>query len=183
MSTISANSAAPPRLPPRHHVSQGDLSARTIGESSPTDAASPGTGTSGTTATEVSTDADRLDPGSLPDRIDDLLTQQVGNGNLTQTQADTLKSAFENLGGGTDGVGARQRPQGPPPGPPPDASGSGSGTSDASSESTGTTSADDLLATFVKQLQTAQNQSRAYAADGTRSGSQTASALLLNFTA
>ncbi|WP_243911463.1 hypothetical protein [Methylobacterium sp. J-078] len=119
----------------------------------------------------------------MTNRIDDLLTQQVGTGTLTEAQADTLKSAFENLGGGTEGVGARQRPQGPPPGPPPDGSGSGSGTSDASSENTGATSADDLLANFVKQLQAVQNQSSAYAADGTRSSSQTASALLLNFTA
>lgn len=181
MSTISANSAAPPPPPPRHRISQGGFSTQAIGGSPTADAASSGTGTSGTTATDLSADADRLDPGSLADRIDDLLTQQVGSGTLTQAQADTLKSAFENFGGGTDGVGARQRPQGPPPGPPPDAS--GSGTSDASSESTGTASGDDLLADFVTQLQTAQNQSRAYAADGTRLGSRTASALLLNFTA
>ncbi|MBN6823151.1 hypothetical protein JRF84_26665, partial [Methylobacterium organophilum] len=81
-------------------------------------------------------------------------------------------------------------PPGPPPGPPPaDAAGSaGSGTSASASASaaasTSTTSAarttNDLLSTFIQQLQSSQSVSAGYGASGTANGG-TASALLVDF--
>jgi hypothetical protein len=138
---------------------------------------------SDSTSSASSTDATSLDPSSLKDRIDSLLAQQVQSGTLTSAQADTLKSAFRNPDNGIEGGGGR-RPQGPPPGPPPDA------TSDTASDAT-TTSAtastasttDDLLASFVKQLQSSQDRTSTYGAGGTRGGGQVASSLLLNFKA
>lgn len=188
MSMISGN-LPPPSPPSRQRISDRVFDASAVGGIDPTG--------STTSASEVdgraiagdgsATDTGHLEPGSLGDRIDDLLAQQVGTGTLTQAQADTLKSAFGSLDAETGGVDTRQRPSGPPPGPPPGSSAddaqSGSDATASSADSSETVSSEDLLASFVKQLQSVQDRTRAYGADGTRTGGQSASPRLLNFQA
>lgn len=158
-----------------------------IGGIDPTSAATSGSEVDGLQngGDGSTTDTGDLEPASLQDRIDDLLAQQVGTGTLTQAQADTLKSAFGSLDAETGGVDTRQRPSGPPPGPPPgsstDDAQSGSDATASSADSSDTVSSEDLLASFVKQLQSVQDRTRAYGADGTRTAGQSASPRLLNF--
>lgn len=128
------------------------------------------------------TTSSTLGPAALNDRIVGLLAQQVAGGSLTSAQADTLKTAL----GAVETGGSRHRPSGPPPGPPPqaDTDDATTGTLEtAASPSSSAPSAGDLLASFVKQLQSAQDRTSTYRADGARSSGQTASALLLNFKA
>ncbi|KAB1072163.1 hypothetical protein [Methylobacterium planeticum] len=128
----------------------------------------------------------RLDPSDMKDRIDGLIDDQVTSGSLTSAQADTLKQIFaQNAGGGPDdasedrdaepvgGVGGRgHRPHGPPP---TDASSAGSAT-DASASGT-----DDLLTSFIQQLQATQSSASGYGASGSGSSGQTSAALLFDF--
>jgi len=186
MSTISPQFPSPPM--PRHRMPDA-LSAQTptdgiaatdaMSSASDSDAADTGLESNGS-----GTDSASLDPSGMTDRIDGLLAQQVQNGALTSDQADTLKTAFQSMGGGTEVGGAGHHPRGLPPGPPPDAADSGTPGTDPTSAAptTSTSSTDDLLASFVKQLQTSQNRTSPYGADGARSSAQ-ASALLLNFRA
>ncbi|MCJ2109112.1 hypothetical protein MKK70_27830 [Methylobacterium sp. E-041] len=134
--------------------------------------------------------ASRLDPSQIKSRIDGLIADQVTNGTLTSDQAATLTSLFAKGGakgeakdGGVGGAG------GPPPGPPFGAAPDGNDLSDASSAdpdasasgSTSTASTSDLLASFIKQLQSTQASATGYASSGTSSTSSNASALVLDF--
>lgn len=135
--------------------------------------------------------AARLDPSQMKSRIDDLISKAVSDGTLTDEQATTLKSLFSR--GGQDGQaglsGAGGPPPGPPPagGPPPSASSdstsddSSTQVADATTSSTDGTSASELLATFIKQLQSLQSQGGSYTAAGASGSGRVASALLLNF--
>jgi hypothetical protein len=78
---------------------------------------------------------------------------------------------------------------GPPPGPPPAGGQPPSGSNDAASGTaptqvagTDASSATDLLATFIKQLQSSQGQGSGYGATGT-SGGRASGALVVNFEA
>ncbi|GEO99018.1 hypothetical protein [Methylobacterium haplocladii] len=132
----------------------------------------------------------KLGPSDMKSRIDDLISQQVGSGTLTSDQAETLKQVFAQGSeghGGKGGHGEVGRSGGPPPGPPPaDDTAPSDPFADPSTSASGSTtgqSAGDILASFMKQLQSAQNQPSGYGANATSGGSRSASALLLNFEA
>lgn len=127
-----------------------------------------------------STSTTRLDPSSMKDRIDSLISDQVSSGTLTSDQASELKNLFASHGksvtsSSSDSGSDTDGPQGPPPpGPPPGA--------DASSSSSGSTSStSDLLSAFMQQLQAAQSSGTGYAASGQSSTAQSSSALLFDF--
>jgi hypothetical protein len=141
------------------------------------------------TASSSTTTPAKLDPSSMKDRIDSLISDQVSSGALTSDQATELTNLFSSHGqstqtsdaasddGGLSGVG------GPPPGPPPGASGSGGTTDRASSAAprgSSGASTDDLLSTFIQQLQSSQSGSAGYGAGGTNTGTNI-SALLFDF--
>lgn len=188
MSTISATQSyqtyAPPRPPSERNrlasAIDGEVSAGTISQTDATALSSAldsidsslsaerGTAGSGTAA--------RLDPAQMKDRIDGLIDDQVSGGTLTSDQAETLKSLFAEQGG-RDGPGGPGGAGGPPPGPPPGED----MTAEAASGTSADSSATDLLASFIQQLQASQSGS-SYAAGGT-AGSAQASALLFDFKA
>ena len=128
-----------------------------------------------------STSTTRLDPSSMKDRIDSLISDQVSSGTLTSDQASELKNLFASHGksvtSSSSGSGSdTDGPQGPPPpGPPPGADAS------ASSSSGSTSSTSDLLSAFMQQLQAAQSNGTGYAASGQSSTAQSSSALLFDF--
>ncbi|MCJ2012809.1 hypothetical protein [Methylobacterium sp. J-076] len=142
-----------------------------------------------TASTSGSSSGTTLDPSSIKDRIDSLISDQQSSGALTSDQASALKNLFASHGksvsssGDSDGDGGG--PDGPPPGPPPGGIGSG-GSSSGDSSSVGATSgtsgtsAGDLLSTFIQQLQAAQSNGSSYAASGQTSSAQS-SALLFDF--
>ncbi|MCJ2048705.1 hypothetical protein [Methylobacterium sp. J-070] len=116
----------------------------------------------------------RLDPSTLQDRIDGLISDQVSGGSLTDDQATELKALFASHGRSTE-ASATSRGDGTPSGPPPGAA------ADASSPSrSGTATTNDLLATFVHQLQSSQSAGAGYGAAGT-STATTSAALLFDF--
>jgi hypothetical protein len=135
--------------------------------------------TTGTASGSGSTQSARLDPSDMQDRIDSLISDQVDSGALTSDQANELSNLFASHGtsvtdstaGGLDG---------PPPGPPPADGGASPDGTDATSATPGTTSANDLLSTFIQQLQAAQSSKAGYGASGT-TASQSSSALLFDF--
>ncbi|MGU3421387.1 hypothetical protein [Methylobacterium sp. D54C] len=150
-------------------------------------------------ASTSATSRSGLDPSSMKDRIDGLIADQVSSGSLTADQATELKNLFASHGRSTqsadatgDGTGDVAGPDGPPPGPPPgpaptDAAGSGGrGASVSASTSTSTSTTDaarttnDLLSTFIQQLQSGQSGRVGYGASGT-ANSGAVSALLLDF--
>ncbi|UIN34892.1 MULTISPECIES: hypothetical protein [Methylobacterium] len=152
-------------------------------------------------ASTSATSRSGLDPSSMKDRIDGLIADQVSSGSLTADQATELKNLFASHGRSTqsadatgDGTGDVAGPDGPPPGPPPgpaptDAAGSaGSGASVSASASTSTSTSttdaarttNDLLSTFIQQLQSGQSGRVGYGASGT-ANSGAVSALLLDF--
>ncbi|KQP31057.1 hypothetical protein ASF49_10760 [Methylobacterium sp. Leaf104] len=124
----------------------------------------------------------RLAPEDMKTRIDDLIGQQVQSGSLTSEQARTLKSVLGGESGGSSvaGVGGRSGGHhhgGPPPVDDDQASaGAQTDATDASAQST-----NDLLTTFVKQLQSRQDQTSPYGSGGARTNTASASALLMNF--
>ena len=139
----------------------------------------------------------RLDPSQMKDRIDGLIADQVSAGTLTSDQAATLKQLFaQGPGGGRDGAvsGAGAGEAGgiarnrPPPPPPPgdsaslDASGQTSSPDDliGSSSSTASRSANDLLTSFIQQLQQSQPSAAGYTGSGS-GGSRVSAALLVDF--
>jgi len=128
-----------------------------------------------------STSTTRLDPSSMKDRIDSLISDQVSSGTLTSDQASELKNLFASHGksvtsSSSDSGSDTDGPQGPPPpGPPPGADAS------ASSSSGSTSSTSDLLSAFMQQLQAAQSNGTGYAASGQSSTAQSSSALLFDF--
>ncbi|MGC5781090.1 hypothetical protein J4O73_20435 [Methylobacterium sp. NFXW15] len=138
---------------------------------------SSSTGTGSTAAA-----SSRLDPGSMKDRIDSLISDQVDSGALTSDQADELKNLFASGGRSTEASSSASGTSeigGPPPGPPPGGSPDGT-TSDGSSSTSGTSSSD-LLSTFMQQLQAAQSKNAAYGATGSSQYSVNNSALLIDF--
>ncbi|AWN51725.1 hypothetical protein [Methylobacterium sp. 17Sr1-1] len=193
MTTVSASSAAqlvnPPKVEPKAGAHKqrllDQISAQAqAGSLSATDAsaltsavqdidqAMSGTSGSGTSGT-------RLDPAQAKSRMDDLIGAEVTKGTLTSDQATTLKSLLSSQKGGQGGErGGVGGAGGPPPGPPPSGAADATGSTDATSTADAATSASDLLAGFLKQLQTAQAQSQAsgYGASGsgTPKGSQAA---------
>ncbi len=129
-----------------------------------------------------STSTTRLDPSSMKDRIDSLISDQVSSGTLTSDQASELKNLFASHGksvtSSSDSGSDTDGPQGPPPpGPPPGADPSAS----SSSSSSSTSSTSDLLSAFMQQLQAAQSSGTGYAASGQSSSAQSSSALLFDF--
>lgn len=124
----------------------------------------------------------RLDPGSMKDRIDSLISDQVDSGALTSDQANELKNLFASGGRSTEASGSASGMSdidGPPPGPPP--GGSPDGTSSDGSSSTSSTSSSDLLSAFMQQLQASQSKNAAYGATGSSQYSASNSALLIDF--
>ncbi|MGU3359774.1 hypothetical protein ACLBWX_05510 [Methylobacterium sp. M6A4_1b] len=124
----------------------------------------------------------RLDPEDMKARIDDLIGQQVQNGSLTSEQAKTLTSVLNGESGGSSvaSVGGRSGGHhhgGPPPvDDKPASADAGTNATDLTTQST-----NDLLTTFVKQLQSRQDQTSPYGSGGTRTNTASASALLMNF--
>ena len=133
-------------------------------------------------ASSSSTSSSRLDPSSMKDRIDSLISDQVRSGTLTSDQASELKNLFASHGKSVSSSsdsdsGESDGPQGPPPpGPPP-----GADASSSSSSTSGSSSASDLLSAFMQQLQAAQSNGSGYAASGQSSTAQSSSALLFDF--
>lgn len=109
------------------------------------------------------TSSSRPDPSQVKSKIDGLIAGQVSAGTLTDDQATELKSVLQSVApkgghGGHGGPGGPGGAGGPPPGGPPPgdtdaSSGATSATTSSSTPST-TTNSSDLLAEFVKQLQT-----------------------------
>lgn len=200
MSTISASSAA---VHPSHkqrildtlasQTKSGQISStdQTALTSAVDDIDSALTSDS-TSRSGASSTTQRLSPSDLKSRVDDLIANEVSNGTLTSDQATTLKSVFAQGGkggGGQGGVGGPGGAGGPPPGPPPGGDGSSddstatTGTGTSASSTATTSGASDLLASFIKQLQSTQSQASAYSSSGSNGGSKLSSAILLNFEA
>ena len=126
--------------------------------------------------------SNRLDPSQTKDRIDSLIADQVSSGGLTSDQASALKNLFSSHGtsvtSSTDTTGGAPPP---PPGPPPsDNASTGADVSSVSGASSGTNSTNDLLSTFIQQLQAAQSSGSGYASSGATASTQSA-ALLFDF--
>ena len=123
--------------------------------------------------------AARLDPSQMKSRIDGLIDNAVTSGTLTGDQATTLKGLFSRGSAQGDEAGP-----GVGGGPPPSGS-RDSASGDARLEVAGTdpSSATDLLATFIKQLQSAQGQGSRYGATGSDGASQATGARVIDFEA
>jgi hypothetical protein len=103
-------------------------------------------------------------PTNLQSKIGDLIDKQVSAGTLTSDQATELKQVFQNAapkggprgpGGPGGGAGAR---------PPQNSSDHDSSTTSSSASSS--SSAADLLANFLKQLQSSMADTSSYTANG-----------------
>jgi hypothetical protein len=117
----------------------------------------------------------RPSPEDMKAKIDDLISNEVSQGNLTSAQADELKNVFASTfqggpGGAHGGHGAHGAG-----GPPPDGVASSddsngddddSTTSATASTTSSSTDASQLLQDFLKQLQETQSESSTYGADG-----------------
>jgi hypothetical protein len=170
----------PSRDSPETRMSDTISSALSAGTLSSTDATAL---TGALTSIDASLSADRssgtsqatLDPASMKDRIDGLIADQVSSGSLTSDQATELKNLFASHGRSTqaaeDGSGVPDA-DGPPGPPPSDAAPAGAAESGASTN--------DLLATFIQQLQSGQSTGAGYGASGTSTGAGSA-ALLFDF--
>ena len=122
--------------------------------------------------------------------MESLLSSQVQSGNLTQDQADTLKSFFESLA--TKGPRGTEGPNGPRP--PRDQEGSAEGVGDkdggpkagsaqASSPANDISKAvADALAAFLKNLQESSSSSSAYGASAKASTTPPAPSLVIDKT-
>ncbi|MBK3396499.1 MULTISPECIES: hypothetical protein [Methylobacterium] len=210
MTTISSASPSPvtaQRLPPPPRGPDSDRMAETIGSEVASGALSGADATAltnalgairsslasgGAPAASTSDTAgaagSRRDPAAMRSRIDGLIAEQVGNGTLTSDQASELKNLFASHGRSTTASTETGRAQGshePPPGPPPgDAETPGDARADGPSDdlaSGSSASAADALSTFVKQLQSSQQNRAGYGAGGTPSGAAGAAAILLDF--
>lgn len=111
-------------------------------------------------------------------KIDDLIANEVSEGDLTTEQADELKevfaATFQGAAGAAGGVG------GPPPGPPPSEEEDEDDTSTSSTSSS--TDVSELLQEFLKKLQESQSANATYGSDGTNVTSEFQS-LLVNYSA
>ncbi|WP_244413438.1 hypothetical protein [Methylorubrum extorquens] len=120
----------------------------------------------------------------MKDKIDSLISDQVSAGLLTDNQASELKNLFASGGQSTSSSTSRDiagagGPPPAPPGPPPDDAGS----DPSSNDNTSSSSVRDLLSSFIKQLQSSQVSSSAYAATGTSKNGYASSALVLDTSA
>lgn len=122
----------------------------------------------------------------MKDRIDGLIDDQVTAGSLTGAQADTLKQIFARNAGGGPGDESGDRDEGPvggvggrghrPHGPPPMDASSAESTTGAGASGT-----EDLLTSFIQQLQATQSSASGYWASGFGGSGQTSTALLFDF--
>lgn len=123
-------------------------------------------------------------PDEMQSKIDELIAGEVADGNLTDEQAEELKSLFAEAFPPPGGPGGHGGPRGPgePGGPPPADSGNADTASPSSANSTSPDSAiEELLAQFLKSLQETLSQSAGYGSDGqTRSF---AAALMVDYEA
>lgn len=120
----------------------------------------------------------RPSPEEMKTKIDELIANEVSEGDLTTEQAEELKEVFAaTFQGGANAAGGAG---GPPPGPPP----SEEDEEDDSSTSATSSSTDlsELLKEFLKKLQEAQNTNSTYSSDGTNATSEFQS-LIVNYSA
>lgn len=138
----------------------------------------------GATSSSGGTIQAQLDPSSLKDRLDNLISGQVSSGALTGDQATELKTLFSSHGQSTQTSDAASGAGGPlpglPPGPPPNDAAAGRATEGTSSGSSGSMSTNDLLSTFIQQIQSSQSVSPGYGASATSTGTNIP-ALLFDF--
>ena len=158
-SQISAQRPPPPPGGGRERMSSTIKSELSSGALSSTDATALTSAldaidtslSSSTGSSSTASASSRLDPVSMKDRIDSLISDQVDSGTLTSDQADELKNLFASGGRSTEAsssaTGASEI-DGPPPGPPP--GGSPDGTTSGSSSSTSSASSSDLLSAFIQ---------------------------------
>ncbi|KMO18786.1 hypothetical protein [Methylobacterium platani] len=111
-----------------------------------------------------------LAPSQAKGRMDDLIGAEVDKGTLTSDQATTLKGMLSSHGAG-------DRHGGPGGAPPADAV-AATGSADATS---GSSSASDLLSSFLKQLQDGQNQTQASGYGGSGTAATSAQARVFDF--
>lgn len=117
----------------------------------------------------------RPSPEDMKAKIDDLIANEVSEGDLTAEQAEELKNVFASaMQGGPGSAG------GPPPGPPP----GGSEEDDDSTTSATSTETDvsELLKEFLKKLQESQSSTSSYGSNGSNLASEIES-LIVNYAA
>jgi hypothetical protein len=113
-------------------------------------------------------------------KIDDLIANEVSQGNLTTTQATELKNVFAStFQGGPNGASGAG---GPPPGGPPPSDGDDNDDDSSTSATSSSTDVSTLLQDFLKQLQDAQSADGTYGADGNNLASEIQS-LIVNYSA
>lgn len=112
-------------------------------------------------------------------RIDSLISDQVSSGALTGDQATERKTLFSRHGQSTQTSDATSGAGGPPPAPPNDAA-AGKTSDGTSSGGSGSNSTNDLLSTFIQQIQSSQSASAGYGASATSTGTNIP-ALLFDF--
>ncbi|WP_375410220.1 hypothetical protein [uncultured Methylobacterium sp.] len=114
--------------------------------------------------TGAATRTTRLDPAQLKEKVDSLIDEQVEGGSLTVDQAEELKAILSQNA--------------------PQAASAGDASTTQAASAAETSTADDLLAGFIKSLQEVQDSAGAgYGSTGSSSKSQASSALLLDFQA
>lgn len=130
----------------------------------------------------------RPSPGDIQSKITDLISSEVSGGKLTSDQAAELQKVFSNTfasgsPGGPDGAGAPGGVGGAPRAGGHHHGGHGGAKSASSADdSSSTTDASDLLQQFLQSLKDSQSSSATgYDASGDSSGSNTASALLVDY--
>nr|WP_321458065.1 hypothetical protein [uncultured Cohaesibacter sp.] len=114
----------------------------------------------------------------IQEKIESLIASQVEAGTLTEEQADELSDLFEEVAqaqpGGAGPMGGPGGAGGPPPGPPPSSGAEEEDDSESSiwsqTDTTSDTSASDLLASFLEQLQ--EQNATGYSAQGNFTGQQ-----------
>lgn len=133
----------------------------------------------------------RPSPGDIQSKITDLISSEVSGGKLTSDQAAELQKVFSNTfasggPGEPGGAGAPGAPGGV--GGAPRAGGhhhgghGGAKSASSADDSSSTTDASDLLQQFLQSLKDSQSSSATgYDASGDSSGSNTASALLVDY--
>jgi hypothetical protein len=116
-------------------------------------------------------------PANLQSKISNLIDKQVSAGTLTSDQATELKQVFQNAAPKEVSHGAG-RPGGGAGGPPPASQkASDDDSSTTSSSASSSSSAADLLANFLKQLQSSTSDASSYTANGKTASSSGVSLL------
>lgn len=116
----------------------------------------------------------------MQSKIDDLIANEVSNGDLTTEQANELKDVFAAAFQG--GAGAAGGAGGPPPGPPPSDSDSDDDSTSSTSSNSSSTDLTELLQEFLKKLQESQSSTSSYGSDG-GSGASEFKSLVVNYSA